>query len=184
MKVKGTIISSLQGFIKEKFPNRYDEWIDTLPLASRDIYSKSIMATEWYPYQDALIKPSEAIARLFYSDDVKKAAWDAGRHSAEVGLKGIYKVFILIATPQFIMKRAGKILASFYSPATLQVIEERPTGADLHLTDFPDPSVIPEYRIAGWMEKALEIFERLGTLIEPEKVREELDELRSATGRT
>jgi hypothetical protein len=157
MKVKGTIITSVQGFIKENFPNRYGEWIDNLPADSKRIYSNPIMATEWYSYQDGLIKPSELAAKLFYSKDEKKTAWDIGRYGAEVGLKGIYKVFILIATPQFIMKRAGKILASFYDPSVLVLGEERPLGVDIHITEFPDPTVIAEYRIAGWMEKALEI---------------------------
>ncbi|MCK5469337.1 MAG: hypothetical protein KAI99_12525, partial [Cyclobacteriaceae bacterium] len=78
-------------------------------------------------------------------------------YSAEVGLKGIYKVFILIATPQFIMKRAGKILSSFYDPSVLILGDERPKGVDVHITEFSDPSEIAENRIAGWIEKALEI---------------------------
>ncbi len=157
MKVKGTILSSLHRFIKENFPNRFDEWINALPDESKPIFSNPILATEWYSYRDGLIKPSEILAKMFYGNDIKKASWEIGRYSAEVALTGIYKVFILIATPQFIMKRGGKILASFYEPSVLKVGAERPKGVDIHVTDFPDPTAIAEYRIAGWMEKALEI---------------------------
>ena len=157
MKVKGTIVTSVQGFLEENFPNRYNEWIDKLSEASRNIYNESIMVTEWYDYRDALIKPSEAAAQLFYNGDIKRLSWEIGRYSAEVGLKGIYKVFILIATPQFIMKRAGKILASFYKPAALKIGVERPKGVDLYVTEFPEPTVVAENRIGGWIEKALEL---------------------------
>ena len=115
------------------------------------------MATHWYSYQDGLIKPSEMLAKLFYNNNSKKSAWDIGRYSAEVGLKGIYKVFVLIATPQFVMKRAGKILASFYNPSVLKLGNERANGVDVQITEFSDPSEIAENRIAGWIEKALEI---------------------------
>lgn len=157
MKVKGTIITSVQGFVKENFPNRYQEWVDGLPNESKSLFTGIIKATEWYPYQEGLIKPTELLAKLFYNNDVLKAAWNTGRYSAEVGLTGIYKVFVLIATPQFIMKRAGKILSSFYEPSVLKLGEVRPKGVDVNIVEFIDPSVVTESRIAGWMEKALEI---------------------------
>lgn len=157
MKIKGTIINSVLGFVKENFPNRFQEWSEGLSSKSKAIYTKPIIAAEWYSYEDGLIGPSEHVARLFYNNDEKKAAWQIGRYSADVGLKGIYKVFILIGTPQFIMKRAGKILSSFYDPSVLILGDVRPTGVDLHLTLFPEPSLIAEYRIAGWIEKALEL---------------------------
>lgn len=157
MKVKGTIITSLQGFVKENFPNRYQEWVDGLPVESKSLFTGTIKATEWYPYQEGLIKPTELLAKLFYNNDANKAAWNTGRFSAEVGLTGIYKVFVLIATPQFIMKRAGKILGSFYEPSLLKLGEVRPKGVDVNIIEFTEPSEITENRIAGWMEKALEI---------------------------
>lgn len=157
MKVKGTISSSVQGYIKENFPNRYKEWLDSLPAESKNIFSNAIMATEWYSYQDGLLKPTQIAANLFFDKDIKKTSWEIGRFSAEVGLKGIYKVFILIATPQFIMKRGGKILSSFYQPSVLEVGEERNNGVNLEITEFPEPSDVAENRIGGWIEKALEI---------------------------
>lgn len=157
MKVKGTIVTSVQEFVKENFPNRYQEWIDRLTAESKTIYNKSVMAAEWYNYQEGLIKPTELAGEMFYGGDVKKISWEIGRFSAEVGLKGIYKVFILIATPQFIMKRGGKIMESFYQPSVLEIGEERPKGVDLLITEFPEPSLVAENRIAGWIEKALEI---------------------------
>ena len=157
MKVKGTIVSSVQGFVKDNFANRYQEWIDTLSAESKKLFTNTIMASEWYSYQDGLIKPTILLANLFYNNDTNKAAWDIGRYSAEVGLKGIYKVFVLIATPQFIMKRGGKILASFYQDSVLTTADERPKGVDLHITEFSDPTEIAENRIGGWVEKALEI---------------------------
>lgn len=104
-----------------------------------------------------MIKPTELITKLFYNNDVQKASWEAGRYSAEVALTSIYKVFVLIATPQFIIKRGSKILSSFYDPSTLVIGDTRAKGVDVHITEFPQQSVLCEYRIAGWMEQALEI---------------------------
>ena len=131
--------------------------MDGLSSESKKIITNPIMATDWYSQTDGLLKPSEVAANLFYNGDLKKLSWEVGRYSADVGLKGIYKVFVLIATPQFIMKRAGKILASFYQPSEMKTGEERPKGVDLHVTEFPEPTLVTENRISGWIEKALEI---------------------------
>ena len=157
MKVKGTIVTSVEGYIKENFSNRYQEWLDQLPTASKAIFSSPILATEWYSHEDGLIRPTEVASELFYGGDIKKLSREIGKYSAEVGLKGIYKVFIFIATPQFIMKRAGKILSSFYKPSKMSIGEERSSGVDLLVTEFPEPTVVTENRIIGWIEKALEI---------------------------
>ena len=157
MKVKGTILSSAQTFAKDKFPNRFDEWINSLSPESRELFTNPIMASEWYDIEKGLFEPTEKLAEKFYNGDVKRVAWEMGRYSAEVGLKGIYKVFVLIATPQFIMKRGGKILSSFYDPCHLITGEIRPKGVDIIIKEFPGSSEITESRIGGWMEKALEI---------------------------
>jgi hypothetical protein len=157
MKVKGTIISSIQTFVKDKFSNRYQEWQQSLPSASQQILTNTVMASEWYDIESGLLAPTRLLAKMFYDGDLEKTSWEMGRYSAEVGLTGIYKVFVLIATPQFIMKRGGKILASFYQPSILTTSNERPKGVDILITEFENSTIITESRIGGWMEKALEI---------------------------
>lgn len=157
MKVKGTIISSVQTFVKDKFSNRFQEWQQNLPSASQQILTNAVMASEWYDIENGLLTPTRLLAKMFYDGDLEKASWEMGRYSAEVGLTGIYKVFVLIATPQFIMKRGGKILASFYQPSVLTTSNERPKGVDILITEFENSTIITESRIGGWMEKALEI---------------------------
>ncbi|MDZ7604470.1 MAG: hypothetical protein U5K79_02550 [Cyclobacteriaceae bacterium] len=157
MKVKGSLLSSVQSFIKENFNTRYQEWVNALPEASKKIYTNAILASEWYPYEEGLIQPTTILARLFYNNDLKQAAWQMGDLARLSVLKGIYKVFALIATPQFIMKRGGKIISSFYDQADLCVGLERPKGVDLYVTKFPSSTIITENRIGGWVEGALEI---------------------------
>lgn len=157
MKVKGTIVSSVQTFVKAKFPNRLQEWQQSLPPASQQILSNGVMAPEWYDIENGLLAPTRLLAKMFYDGDLEKVSLEMGRYSAEVGLTGIYKVFVLIATPQFIMKRGGKILSSFYEPSVLSTTNERPKGVDILISEFENSTVITESRIGGWMEKALEI---------------------------
>jgi hypothetical protein len=157
MNAKGTLVSSIDRFVKEKFPDGYKNWLGRLPDTSKKVYTGTVMATEWYPLEAAVVAPTQLVGEMFYNGDIQKAAWESGRHSAEVALTGIYKVFVLIATPQYIMKRGGKIMTSFYDPSTLVIAGERPKGVDVHITEFPSANEVVEHRIGGWMQRALEI---------------------------
>lgn len=46
MKVKGTILTSVQGFVKSNFKDRYQEWQDALPSESKSLFTNPIKATE------------------------------------------------------------------------------------------------------------------------------------------
>ena len=157
MNAKGTIVGSIDRFVRENFPEGHKNWLGKLPDSSKKIYTGTIMATEWYSMDAAVVSPTKLIGEMFYGNDTRKAAWESGRHSAKVGLTGIYKVFVLIATPQYIIKRGGKILTSFYDPATMVIAGEHPKGVDVHITEFPASNDVVERRIGGWMEMALEI---------------------------
>jgi hypothetical protein len=157
MKVKGSVVSSIQKFVKEQYPSDYNHWLNRLPEPSKEIHKGVIMASEWYPLNEAVVEPTRLIGEMFFNGDVVKAARMSGKQSAQDALTGIYKVFVMVATPKFIIKRSSKIMTSFYTPSKLVVGEERPNGVDIHISEFDEKSEIVEHRIAGWMEKALEI---------------------------
>ncbi len=156
MEVKGSVVRTIGKFVQDRFPNKYASWKENLPAESGKIYQEAILATEWYPIKEGVIQPTEVLCKMFY-DTEKEGAWESGRYSAQIALTGIYKVFVLISTPAFLMNRSKKILSSFYSPTEIEVVESKGSSMVVHITKWPQPNQLVEYRIAGWMEKALQI---------------------------
>jgi hypothetical protein len=156
MEVKGTAVKSIKEFVEDRFNPKYNEWVDSMPESSQKIMKDAIFANNWYPMKDAAVEPTMAIAKLFYNNNIQRAALEAGRFSAEQGLKGVYKIFVRIASPNYIMERAGRVFTSYYSPSDISVLNKHDNGLTIHITKFPDPEEIIEYRIAGWCERALE----------------------------
>ena len=39
MQVKGTALRTTRDFVKTKFPDHYDKWLDSLPPESKKLYS-------------------------------------------------------------------------------------------------------------------------------------------------
>jgi len=117
MDVKGSSVVATREFVRINFGEAgLKKWIEALPEEGKKIFSSAIIAANWYPLKAALTEPTRKICGLFYGGDLR-GAWETGRHSAEYGLKGIYKFFIQIASPQFIIKKASTILPRITSRA-------------------------------------------------------------------
>jgi hypothetical protein len=157
MQVKGTAIKTTRDFVKTRFPDIYDSWLEALPQPSRLIFTNTLDATAWYPFREGYAVPIGKIMELCYGNDFKTGGDQLGSFSAETALKGFYKVFLLIASPQFLMQRASKIFTTFYDPSQVEAIITDDNNAILRITSFQDIDESIEYRIAGWIRKALEL---------------------------
>lgn len=156
MEVKGLSVASTPAFVQHSFGSRFNEWIDSLSSESREIMSNCILASNWYPLQEAFIEPTRKICDLFYGGR-DKGAWEVGRYSADIALKGIYKLFVKLGSPEFLIKRASKVMSTYYRPSELIVHEMSSGKAKVHIVKFPEANRFIELRIAGWMERAMEI---------------------------
>jgi hypothetical protein len=156
MEIKGSAVKTIQEYVEKLHAHRYNEWIESLPEESKEIFTNPIDATSWYPIDTAAIVPTQLISTLIF-DSTEKGAWELGRYSAEMALHGIYKVFVRVLNPAYLIQRASRILSTFYRPSKIEVIEQSSKSVILHITEFGAPHVIIENRIGGWIEKALEI---------------------------
>lgn len=156
MDIKGSAVKSIQDFVKKKYPNRYNEWIDSLSDSSKRIMKNPVFSSSWYPMQEAAIEPTGKVGDIFYKDE-NVGAWVTGRHSAETTLKGVYRIFVKAASPSYIIAKTGKIFSTYYRPSEMKVVKSSNNNVVLHILKFEQPSAIIENRIGGWMEAALEL---------------------------
>ena len=157
MEVKGSAVKFIPQFIIDKFGEEaHSRWIESLSIQAKEVFYYVIVASNWYPLKEILIEPVKTLCNLFYFGS-PKGAYESGKYSAKLGLKGIYKAFIHLGSPQMVVKKASAILPTFYRPADIKVIENEKGSAVLNITEFEEMDEVVEYRILGWMEKALEI---------------------------
>ncbi|MBN2893058.1 MAG: hypothetical protein JXL97_14410 [Bacteroidales bacterium] len=157
MEIKGTSVKSTHNFVKKVYPNQEQLWIDSLPQSSKMLVSNPVMATQWYPIMDGMIILVEKIAELFFEGDVEKAAFEIGKFSAIEGLNGVYKIFVKMASPIFVLKRSPKIFNTYYSEVNFEIVEAETKKAVFKITGFKPEHVQIFSRIAGWIEETLRI---------------------------
>ncbi|RJE74400.1 hypothetical protein [Reichenbachiella sp. MSK19-1] len=155
MEVRGIMLRGIDDFVSSKHEGKYEQWVSKLPQQTSELLG-NVSSSSWYNIEDALLKPLEALCSLAYSDPLR-GSWEVGRYSAETGLTGIYKVFVMVSTPSFILKRAPRILTTFYNPSQLEIKESSNNGILVRCTKLPVNSELIEHRIAGWIERAGEI---------------------------
>jgi hypothetical protein len=157
MEVKGTAVTTIPAFVKAKHGEAgYGKWLDSLKPEARKEFSGTMLSSAWYPLREMLIEPTLSIGNLFYGGTMLGAV-ELGRYSAEHGLKGVYRLFVRIGSPEFIISKAGQILPTYYRPSAMSVPEHTRGRAIVRVTEFPEPHPVVEHRMLGWMEQALTI---------------------------
>ena len=156
MEVKGTAIVAIQEYVKKIHPHRHGEWIDSMSDAAKKIYSAPILYSDMYPYRPAVIEPTEKAIQLFFNGDVQ-GAHAMGRFASEFALRGVLKLFIRVTSPHFMMKRVSAIFESYFSQGRMIVFSKHDNGCVLQIRDFPEPHVLQDIRIGGWIERGLEL---------------------------
>ena len=156
-EVKGTGLISTRTYVKEKHPKRYTDWLKTLPADSKALYSGVITSSEWFNVEKMYYQPLKKIADMFYAGNEQKAAIEVGKFSADFGLKGVYKVFLLVASPQSLMKAAKRIISMYYRPVDVEITEIDKKSLILTATRLYSNSELLDYRTIGWCARALEL---------------------------
>ena len=156
MEIKGTAVKSINDFVKEKYPKEYSKWIKSLPPESFNIML-NVRSNDWYPLKEAAITPSKSVGEMFYDNNIEKGGRELGRYSAEKALRGIYKVYVKFSSANHIISRAQRIISAYYSPSTLEIVNNLDKSVQVVITQFEGSNSVIENRLAGWYESALEI---------------------------
>ena len=156
MEVKGTAVKTIPEFIRAKHPDKLESWLNSLPEKSRKYFIQGISASAWYPLKDAGIIPTKLLSETIYGN-IKEGSWNCGRYSADAALTGIYKIYVKMSSPGHIIDRASRIIQAYYQPSEVIATGYIGKNVQVHLIKFPEIDKVIEYRIAGWMERALEL---------------------------
>lgn len=156
MKVKGVAVLIFQPFITEKFGQAgYSDWLATLPPESRSIHSQPLDANAWYPIREAFIAPTQAMCDHFFGGD-PRGAWEIGHFSGHYAFRGFLRSILKLASVKMFLLRSTAVMPTYYRPSALAVPEIGEGRALICITQFPEPHVLVDHRIAGWAAGALE----------------------------
>ncbi len=157
MEVKGVAIKSNIDFFREKYNSYYASFLEKLDDDVRVVYEGRVDIAQWYEIKNYYLKPMQIFADVAKVEDNIEFAKSIGIYSANVTLTGIYKIFIFMATPQYVLKKASSMMKTFYKDAVGEIIESGANWCKLQISNFPDLNNMLEHRIAAFSQRALEL---------------------------
>lgn len=157
MQAKGTTVRTLKEYVTETHgSDGYRRWLESLPPASQAVFGQRLLPSNWYPFEDAVLRPMVAMGSMFYGGD-PGGAWREGRYTAAKDLRGVYRVFVRVASPEFLMRNTAVMWSTYYHGSEARLIEGRNDGAVMELSGIEPASRDFDHHVAGWIEQALEI---------------------------
>ncbi|MCK5536753.1 MAG: hypothetical protein KAI79_07990 [Bacteroidales bacterium] len=156
MEVKGIVTKSISDYVKANYSQQYVEWEDLLTPETVRILDKRRFLHQWHSIDTGVDLPNKALAQLFFDNDVNKAAFMSGRYSAEQSFNGVFRVLLVVISPNMLIQRASRLLGTFYKPSTTKIKKLAKKHIQMSV-GMEVKSEIIEYRIAGWVQRAIEI---------------------------
>jgi hypothetical protein len=59
MEIKGSAVRTIPEFIRNQFPDKFNEWMALLPPSSAQLFNNAIKSSDWYPLKDTAVVPTE-----------------------------------------------------------------------------------------------------------------------------
>lgn len=159
-QVKGSTLVPRLNYLQKHDPGgAFERVLALLDPENAERVRAGVMAHHWYPL-DLYIQLSRSIDRVLGNGDLK-LVWELGRYSAEESLQGIYKVFLSIASPEFIVSSAATIWKQYYDTASLKVVKEGVADERKHVRmtvlGFQQEDDAIWLSIGGWVERTLQL---------------------------
>jgi hypothetical protein len=157
VEVKGTAVNVVAEFVKARHGSAgFTRWMEALGQKARGIFASPVYSNVWYPLDAAFTEPAARVCELFYGGS-RTGAVKIGEFSADRALRGVYKFFVKIGSPEWLLTRASSVFSTYYRPARMDSVAEGRGRAHLTVSEFAGMSPIVEARIEGWVARSLEI---------------------------
>ena len=155
MEIKGVSVKSTVNFFKKYDKKAYESLLNSLPPEVKKVYSGNIKETEWYDLYEYVLLPTDLFIKEAKINNPEEFMFKLGEYSAQYALTGIYKVFFVISTTNYLMKRVPKIMSTYYKNAQARIIDNGKKWFKIEISNFPAMTNLLEKRILGWFYKAL-----------------------------
>jgi len=151
-EAKGVGLRGILKYIKLNHEPGISSLLSRLADPEKKIFESPILTSKWYPYS--------AFAGLLKIMDEEMGGGDLrlcrkyGESAGSLDLSSIFKIFLKVGSPQFIIKRSDWFWKQYYRPGGMEVPETSDTMVRIRIKDFP---MVKQHCMVmeGWMEKSL-----------------------------
>ena len=154
-QVKGQTMKSLVLFMQQNLqPEQVAQVFATAGPEVRQQIERGILPTNTFPM--ALLNQMTVEGARVTRQPVDEFAKQIGRFSASEAVKGVYRFFARVLTPEGLLSRAASMWSAMNTAGKMEVVSEGQGSALIRLSEYPSDPVMC-MRIAGWIEQMADL---------------------------
>jgi hypothetical protein len=153
--IKGTVLLDTIAAIKARAgESELAKIVGHLNGKAREVFENPIYLSNWYPL-DAFVEFLEVDVRETAGGN-REILSKRAEKVIEGQLHGIYKIFVKLGSPGFVINRISAVHATYFRGVQI-IPETEKNSATIKYVGFQKQHSILEYTIIGFFRKALEI---------------------------
>jgi hypothetical protein len=156
VQIKGSAIQeTLKQILRRSGDDALNKILALLDDQARTVLKREIFASTWYPL-DVFTRFLEMEIKVLAAGD-ENMVTRGSEAVIERQLRGIYKAFVKLGSPEFVIKRIAAVHATYFEGVPIEVDLPAPRSANIRYTGFQKQHRIMGFAIIGFFRKALEI---------------------------
>ncbi len=156
VQIKGSAIRETINQIQRRFGDgAFKKILNLLDDESRKVFQGEIFASTWYSL-DVFTRFLEVEIKTL-ADGNEEMVTRGSEAVIERQLRGIYKAFVKLGSPEFVIKRIAAVHATYFQGVPVEVQLQGRGKATVRYTGFEKQHRIMGFAIIGFYKKALEI---------------------------
>src|SRR5580700_298476 len=156
VQIKGSAIKETIAQIKRRSGEAaFQKILGLLDEETRKIFEAEIFSSTWYPL-DFFTRFLEIEIKVL-ADGNEDMVTRGSEAVIERQLRGIYKAFVKLGSPEFVIKRIAAVHATYFQGVPIEVQLHGHGRAIVKYTGFEKQHRIMGFAIVGFFKKALEI---------------------------
>jgi hypothetical protein len=157
VRTKGTSIAAIVRFINaEKGAAGLADVTSALRTpALAELVAGAVLAGSWFPFTFFMELLDTAAA--VFGEDTEAFARREGAACADYDLRGVYRAFVRLTSPAFVIERSGKVWRQYYDSGELVVLEAIDGKVDFELRSFGTPHRGHCATVLGWSHRAAQL---------------------------
>jgi hypothetical protein len=156
VEIKGSAIhDAIESLKKRSGEQVFTSVISSLDNESKATFQKIILSSGWYSL-DHFSKFLESDIRIIAHGDESELITKA-EIIVENQLKGIYKIFVKLGSPEFVLNKLSAIHKSYFRGVSIEIKMTGPNEAKIKYIGFEKQHRLIGFVIIGFYKKALEI---------------------------
>jgi hypothetical protein len=156
VQIKGSAIKETIDQIKSRAGEpAFQKILGLLDEETRKVCEGEVFSSTWYPL-DLFTRFLEIEIRVL-ADGKEEMVTRGSEAVIERQLRGIYKAFVKLGSPEFVIKRIAAVHATYFQGVPIEVQLQGNNRALVKYTGFEKQHRIMGFAIVGFFKKALEI---------------------------